>query len=171
DDQVLQRMKRRYTRAEFVAFVERVVTWVPDVCLGTDVMVGFPGEDAGAFTNTRALLADLPLAYCHVFSYSARPHTYAQRYTDPVPPQVIQERSRILRELSGRKKAAFYRQYVGQTLRVLFEQREDSGLYTGFSDNYIKVGVAIEDEVANQLLPVRLCSVERGLALGRLVAP
>jgi threonylcarbamoyladenosine tRNA methylthiotransferase MtaB len=171
DDQVLQRMKRHYTRAEFVAFVERVVTWVPDVCLGTDVIVGFPGEDARAFTNTRTLLADLPLAYCHVFSYSERPHTYAQRYTDTVPPQVIQERSRTLRELSGRKKAAFYRQYVGQTLRVLFERREDSGLYTGFSDNYIKVGVAIEDEVANQLLPVRLCSVERGLALGRLVAP
>ena len=171
DDQVLQRMKRHYTRAEFVAFVEQVATRVPDVCLGTDVMVGFPGEDERAFTNTRTLLADLPLAYGHVFSYSERPHTYARRYTDTVPPQVIQERSRILRELSGRKKAAFYRQSLGRTMRVLFERREDSGLYTGFSDNYIKVGVAIEDEVANQLLPVRLCGVERGLALGRLVAP
>src|SRR5215471_6798928 len=171
DDQVLQRMKRHYTRTEFAAFVERVVTRVPDVCLGTDVMVGFPGEDAGAFTNTRTLLADLPLAYCHVFSYSERPHTYAQRYTDTIPPPLIQERSRIMRELSGRKKAAFYQQFIGRTVRVLFERREDSGLYTGFSDNYIKVGVAIEDEVVNQLLPVRLCSVERGLALGRLVAP
>jgi threonylcarbamoyladenosine tRNA methylthiotransferase MtaB len=171
DNQVLQRMKRHYTRAEFVAFVERVVTRVPDVCLGTDVMVGFPGEDERAFTNTRTLLADLPLAYGHVFSYSERPHTYAQRYTDTVPPPVIQERSRILRDLSGRKKAAFYRQYLGRTMRVLFERREDSGLYTGFSDNYIKVGVAIEGEVANQLLPVRLCGVERSLAVGTLVAP
>lgn len=171
DDQVLQRMKRHYTRAEFVAFIERVVARVPDVCLGTDVMVGFPGEDEQAFTNTRTLLADLPLAYCHVFSYSERPHTYAQRYTDTVPPPVTQERSRILRELSGRKKAAFYRQCLGKTVRVLFERREDSGLYTGFSDNYIKVGVATEDEVGNQLLSVRLDGVERGLALGRLVAP
>src|SRR5206468_186676 len=153
DDQVLQRMKRHYTRAEFVAFVERVVTRVPDVCLGTDVMVGFPGEDARAFTNTRTLLADLPLAYCHVFSYSERPHTYAQRYTDTVPPPVIQERSRILRELSGRKKAAFYRQYTGRTLRVLFEQREDSGLYTGFSDNYIKVSVATHYQTHPALEP------------------
>jgi len=171
DDRVLQRMKRHYTRAEFVAFVERVVTRVPQVCLGTDVMVGFPGEDEGAFSNTRTLLADLPLAYAHVFSYSERPYTYAQRYTDAVPPPVIQERSRILRELSGRKKAAFYRQCLGQTVRVLFERREDSGLYTGFSDNYIKVGVATEDEVANQLLSVRLCGVGRGLALGTLVGP
>src|SRR5262249_14295180 len=171
DDQILQRMKRHYTRAEFAAFVERVVTWVPDVCLGTDVMVGFPGEDECAFTNTRTLLADLPLAYCHVFSYSERPHTYAQRYTDTVPPPVIQERSRILRELSGRKKAAFYRQFIGRTIRVLFEQREDAGLYTGFSDNYMKVGVATDAEITNQLLPVRLCGVEPGLAVGTLVAP
>src|SRR5262245_20263348 len=171
DDQILQRMKRHYTHAAFAAFVEGVVRRVPHICLGTDVMVGFPGEDEVAFTNTRTLLADLPLAYFHVFSYSERPHTFAQRYTDTVPSTVIQERSRILRELSGRKKAAFYRQYLGRTLRVLFERREDSGLYTGFSDNYIKVGVATADEVANQLLPVWLCGVEPGLALGTFVAP
>jgi threonylcarbamoyladenosine tRNA methylthiotransferase MtaB len=133
-------------------------------------MVGFPGEDEAAFTNTRTLLADLPLAYFHVFSYSERPHTYAQRYTDTVPSAVVQERSRILRELSGRKKAAFYRQFIGRTVRVLFEQREDAGLYTGFSDNYMKVGVATHAEIANQLRSVRLHTVERGMAVGALLA-
>jgi threonylcarbamoyladenosine tRNA methylthiotransferase MtaB len=170
DDQVLQRMKRHYTRTAFAAFVEGVVRRVPHICLGTDVMVGFPGEDETAFTNTRKLLADLPLAYFHVFSYSERPHTYAQRYTDTVLPAVVQERSRILRELSGRKKAAFYRQFIGHTVRVLFEQREDAGLYTGFSDNYMKVGVATDAEIANQLLSVRLHTVERGMAVGALLA-
>src|SRR5262249_581607 len=170
DGQTLQRMKRHYTRAAFTAFVEGVVRRVPDICLGTDVMVGFPGEDEQAFTNTRTLLAELPLAYFHVFSYSERPHTYAQRYTDTVPPPVIQERSRVLRELSGRKKAAFYRQFMSRTMRVLFEQREHSALYTGFSDNYIKVGVETDAEVTNQLLPVHLHAVERGVAVGTLVA-
>ena len=155
DDAVLARMKRHYTRADFVTFVERVAARVPDICLGTDVMVGFPGEDDLAFTNTRTLLADLPLAYFHVFSYSERPHTYAQRYTDQVPPPIVQERSRVLRELSGRKKAAFYRAYVDRTVRVLFERQERSGLYTGFSDQYIKVGVETSADVANQLVPVR----------------
>jgi threonylcarbamoyladenosine tRNA methylthiotransferase MtaB len=168
DDSVLERMKRHYTRAEFVAFVERAAARIPDICLGTDVMVGFPGEDEPAFTNTRTLLADLPLAYFHVFPYSERPHTYAQRYTDPVPPAVIQERSRLLRDLSGRKKAAFYRRFVGRSARVLFERREESGLYTGFSDNYIKVGVSTVDDIANRLLRVRLHDVARGLALGTL---
>lgn len=167
-DQVLQRMKRRYTGAEFATFIERVAHRVPDVCLGTDVMVGFPGEDEAAFTTTRTMLADLPLAYFHVFSYSERPHTYAQRYTEQVPSAVTKERSRILRELSARKKAAFYRRFVGRTVRVLFERREDSGRYTGFSDNYIKVGVETAGDLANRLLQVRLRGVGKGLALGRV---
>lgn len=169
DDAVLTRMKRHYTQADFATFVERVVAQVPDICLGTDVMVGFPGEDDQAFTTTRTLLAELPLAYFHVFSYSERPHTYAQRYTDQVPPPVVQERSRLLRELSARKKAAFYRAYVGRTVRVLFERQERSGLYTGYSDQYIKVGVETSADVANQLLPVRLRDVENGLAMGDFV--
>jgi threonylcarbamoyladenosine tRNA methylthiotransferase MtaB len=169
DDQVLQRMKRHYTRADFAAFVEGVARRVPDVCLGTDVMVGFPGEDEAAFANTRTLLADLPLAYFHVFAYSERPHTLAQRYADNVPPALMQERSRILRELSVRQKAAFYRQFVGRTVRVLCEQREASGLYTGFSDNYIKVGIRTDAELAHQVRQVRIDTVERGLAIGTLV--
>jgi threonylcarbamoyladenosine tRNA methylthiotransferase MtaB len=121
--------------------------------------------------NTRTLLADLPLAYFHVFSYSERPHTYAQRYAEQVPPSVVQERSQVLRELSARKKAAFYQSFFGRTLRVLFEQRNDSGLFTGFSDNYIKVGVATTDALANRLLPVQVHGIARGLALGTLMTP
>ena len=169
DDGVLQRMKRRYTRAEFAASIERVAERVPDVCLGTDVMVGFPGENDAAFANTRLLLADLPFAYCHVFSYSERPRTYAQRYAEQVPPAEIQARSRTLRELSARKKAAFYRHHVGTAVRVLFERLESSGLYTGFSDNYLKVGVEAPEDLSNRLAMVRLDNVRNGLMTGELV--
>ncbi len=169
DDQVLRDMKRKYTSAEFAAFIERVATRIPDIGLGTDVMVGFPGEDDAAFHRTRSLLADLPLAYFHVFSYSERPHTYARRYTDHVPPQVVQRRSRVLRELSDRKKAAFYRAFDGRDLRVLFERRDKSGRYTGFTDNYIKVGVESRAELANELRPVRLSGTANGTALGTLI--
>ena len=170
DDGVLQRMKRRYTRADFTAFIERVAARVPDVCLGTDAMVGFPGEDEAAFANTRLVLADLPLAYCHVFSYSERPHTYAQRYTDHVPPADIQARSRILRQLSTRKKAAFYRGSMGSTVRVLFERLEKSGLHTGFSDNYLKVGVEASEDLSNRMAMVRLHRLSDGLAIGEVVS-
>jgi threonylcarbamoyladenosine tRNA methylthiotransferase MtaB len=168
DDQVLRDMKRKYTSAEFAAFIERVAARVPDIGLGTDVMVGFPGEDEAAFSRTQSLLADLPLAYFHVFSYSERPHTYARRYTDHVAPRVVQQRSRVLRELSERQKAAFYRNFDGRTLRVLFERRDKSGRYTGFTDNYIKVGVSTHAEIANQLLPVRFDGMADGMVLGSL---
>ncbi|WP_089717943.1 tRNA (N(6)-L-threonylcarbamoyladenosine(37)-C(2))-methylthiotransferase MtaB [Candidatus Entotheonella palauensis] len=170
DDRVLRDMKRKYTSTEFAVFIERVAARIPDIGLGTDVMVGFPGEDDAAFTRTRSLLADLPLAYFHVFSYSERPHTYARRYTDHVPPQVVQQRSRELRELSERKKAAFYREFADRSLRVLFERREKSGYYTGFTDNYIKVGVSTQAQIDNALLPVRICGMDNGLALGTLIA-
>ncbi len=170
DDGVLLRMKRHYTRTEFTTFIERLVARVPHLCLGTDVMVGFPGEDDAAFANTRTLLADLPLAYAHVFSYSERPRTYAQRYPEQVLPAVIQERSRVLRELSARKKDAFYRGCVGKTLRVLFEQRDRDGYYTGWSDQYIRVAVPTVAELANQLLPVRIDTIAAGVAYGTLVA-
>lgn len=169
DDTILQRMKRHYTSTEFATFTESVAVRVPNVCIGTDVMVGFPGEDEQAFANTHSLLANLPLAYFHVFSYSERPHTYAQRYAEVVPPPVIQERSQILRELSRRKREEFYRCFTGNIVRVLFEQRENSGRYSGLSDNYIKVGVTTEDDLANQLLPVYIGEVDCGLALGVLV--
>ena len=169
DDGVLQRMKRMYTRAEFAAFVERVAERVPGVCLGTDAMVGFPGEDDTAFANTRLLLADLPLAYCHVFSYSERPRTYAQRYTEQVSSADTRARSRILRELSDRKKAAFYRGSVGSTVRVLFERRENSGLFTGFSDNYLKVGVEERDDLSNRMAMVHLRDARDGLMTGEVV--
>ena len=168
DDGVLQRMKRKYTRAEFAAFIERVADRVPGVCLGTDAMVGFPGEDEAAFANTRLLLADLPFAYFHVFSYSERPHTYAQRYAEQVPSADTQRRSRILRELSDRKKAAFYRSHVGGVVRVLFERRERSGLFTGFSDNYLKVGVETPQDLSNRMAMVRLKNARDGLVTGEL---
>jgi threonylcarbamoyladenosine tRNA methylthiotransferase MtaB len=81
---------------------------------------------------------------------------------------VVQQRSRVLRELSERQKAAFYRNFDGRTLRVLFERRDKSGRYTGFTDNYIKVGVSTHAEIANQLLPVRFDGMADGMVLGSL---
>ena len=172
DDGVLQRMKRRYTRAGFAAFIERAAARLPGVCLGTDAMVGFPGEDEAAFANTRLLLADLPLAYCHVFSYSERPHTYAQRYTDPVPPADVQRRSRILRELSARKKATFLPPTTwAARCGCCSSAWRASGLYTGFSDNYLKVGVEASADLSNRMAMVRLHGLSGGLAIGEVDSP
>jgi len=169
DDSILQAMNRRYTTHDYAAFVEKAVKTVPDLGLGTDLMVGFPGETDAAFANTRAMAADLPFAYFHVFSYSPRRGTAAVKLPGAVPSKIVKARSEELCALSRAKRLNFYHRHVGQTVSVLFETRNQSGLYTGLTDNYIRVGVPTEEDLGNDLRTVRLTGAMDGLALGATV--
>lgn len=166
DDGILAAMNRRYQAKAYAAFIEKAVRMVPDLGLGTDLMVGFPGETDAAFANTRALAADLPFAYFHVFSYSPRRGTAALKLPGRVPTKTVKARSAELCALSRAKRMAFYHRHVGRTVSVLFETRNHSGLFTGLTDNYIRVGVPAETDLNNQLRPVRLTGAMDGLALG-----
>ena len=155
---VLRAMGRRYGPGEYRAFAERALAAVPDLCLGTDVLSGFPGEDDEAFEETVSLLEGLPFAYFHVFPYSERPGTAAARRPGGVPVPVRKRRAALLRALSAEKQAAFHRRFAGRTLEVLFEQPKSEGLAQGYTANYIRVEAPAPDAGAlrNRLLPVRL---------------
>ena len=155
---VLAAMRRRYTPGEYRAFAERALAAVPDLCLGADVMAGFPGEDDAAFEETLALLKALPFAYFHVFPYSERQGTAAARRPDMVPAPLRKRRAAVLRALSGEKRAAFQQRFIGETLEVLFERPKSPGVACGYTRNYIRVEVATEEAAAlrNRILPVRL---------------
>ena len=98
--------------------MEDVIERVPGVGLGTDVIVGMPGEDDAAFENTVRLIDEFPFTNIHVFSFSAREGTSAYNMSDAVPPHVIAERSRILHRLADRKRHAFYEDQIGGMHRV-----------------------------------------------------
>src|SRR5438094_4016811 len=166
DDGILHAMNRRYTAQEYVRFIEKAVRTVPDLGLGTDLMVGFPGETDAAFANTRALAADLPFAYFHVFSFSSRRGTAAAKLSGAVPSATVKARSEELCALSQAKRVKFYHLHVGQRVSVLFETRHRSGLFTGLTDNYIRVGVPANDDRSNQIRSVRLTGAMDGLAIG-----
>ena len=168
DDGILRAMNRHYTAREYAAFIEKAVRSIPDLGLGTDLMVGFPGESDDAFANTRALAAGLPLAYFHVFSYSPRSGTAAPRLPGAVPSNTTKARSRELCALSRAKLLNFYHQHIGRTVPVLFESRNDGGLFTGLTENYIRVGVFTTDDLGNLIRPVRLDGAMDGLAIGAL---
>ena len=168
-DEILSAMNRRYSVKEYRAWVEHVVQKIPDVCVGTDVLVGFPGETDRQFSATCELVRDLPLAYAHVFSYSARPGTPAARLGNPVPPAVIKTRNRLLSRLSQVKRAQFYQRFLDRDCPVLFESIGKDGLWSGLTDNFIRVGVACSGSLANQLRRVRLTGVMEHAALGTLV--
>jgi len=159
DDRVLARMRRKYTAAGYLEFIERVRTIVPGIGLGTDVMAGFPGEDDAAFENTCRILESVPFANIHVFGFSARAGTAAWAMRDRLPGGEIARRSRVLHEIAGRRKHEVYAEHVGRRVRVLFEECVESGHWVGFSDNYIKVGVESEADLSNRMGIVNVTAV------------
>lgn len=137
-DRILRDMRRRYTSAEYAAFARRALDRVPGLLLGTDVMVGFPGETDAEFTETAAFIADGPFDYAHVFVYSERDGTPAARRPDAVPDAVRRRRALDLRRISARKEHARLAAKVGLTVRVLFEDSRESA-WPGYTDDYLRV--------------------------------
>jgi len=140
-DAILSAMARKYRVADVASFLEGVTARVPGVGLGTDVLVGFPGETEAQFDETVDTLRTLPFHYFHVFPYSKRAGTRAYKLGDPVSPGVIKKRGAILRELSDRKRMAFRVGQLGREVRVVLE-REGEGGWWGVTDEFVRVLVS-----------------------------
>ena len=115
DDRILKLMRRKHTSKEYIDFIDFVYNTIPDVGIGTDVMVGFPSEDDCAFINTKKILADLPVSYYHVFSYSDTKGTTSNRMDNKIGHDIKKKRTAILIEQGERKKRAFFENYLDQT--------------------------------------------------------
>lgn len=144
-DAILRRMQRRYRRSVYERLVTSVKDKDQDAGIGVDVIVGFPGESDDLFEETHAFLADLPVSYLHVFTYSERDHTPAAGFADAVDPRVRSDRSQRLRALGMMKRRAFYASLRGKALPVLIEQNEHEGAMTGLAPNYARVAVRGSD--------------------------
>lgn len=171
DNTILRAMNRRYTREEFSDFIHSLALAIPEVNIGTDIIVGFPGEGEKEFEHSRQVLEELPLKYAHVFSFSPRKGTKASRLPDRVHPETVKQRSQILRTLSAQKRQQFYATYVGKTVSVLFERKEKNGFFTGYTDNYMKVGVRTDKTLSNSFRRVRITNIlhQSPIAQGELV--
>jgi threonylcarbamoyladenosine tRNA methylthiotransferase MtaB len=168
DDEILQEMKRKYTIDEFSRFVRQVESQVPQICIGTDMIVGFPGETEAHFDRTVEVLRELPIHYFHVFSYSPR-HMAKSRLKQTLPAEVIARRSQILRDLSQRKRRIFHESLLESTQTVLFEHPKGDGWQNGLTDNYVRVKVKERHNLFNQLLPVRLEYIDGQAVVGKIL--
>lgn len=157
DDSVLSGMKRVYTVSEYAAFVEKAKTLMPDLGLGTDIIVGFPGETDTEFANSMRFVEGMPFSYLHVFSYSGRPKTASIHYDGQNDPRTIKSRSERMQELAEMKKEAFFAAHMGQTVNVLFESIDDDGWRKGFTGSYLRVGAAPQAAPENEIATVTLC--------------
>lgn len=127
DDEVLARMRRGYTVAQYRALVERIRARIPGVAIHCDIIVGFPGETAEQFQGTYDLLAELKLDKVHLARYSPRPHTVSMRtMPDDVPDAEKKRRHAALEMLQAQIAAEINRRFLGQTVEVLVEDRHKS---------------------------------------------
>ena len=141
EDGMLRAMNRRYTVADYAESAELALALVPGICLGSDVIVGFPGETERQFETCRLTIDRLPLAYLHVFRYSAREPTAAARLSGRVDGRVAAARRQQLGELGLRKSQAFAEAHIGRELDVLVEKETREGTFEGLSDNYLRVSL------------------------------
>jgi threonylcarbamoyladenosine tRNA methylthiotransferase MtaB len=169
DERILKRMNRHYGNKEFEGLINHIYMKMPFAAIGVDVMVGFPGEDEGAYHNSYSIINDLPISYLHVFPFSPRKGTLAAKLSGQVDQGVIKERARALRELGHKKRMTFYGSCLGKEFSVLAEgwHSEEEGLIKGLSDNYISVVFPSPVLIRNRILSIRMEYVEKGVATGR----
>ncbi|MEK7760848.1 MAG: tRNA (N(6)-L-threonylcarbamoyladenosine(37)-C(2))-methylthiotransferase MtaB [Nitrospirota bacterium] len=170
DDAILASMNRPYDVGEFTRLIRQAVTAISHLGLGTDLMVGFPGETEKAFEETLRIVRELPFSYFHVFTYSPRPGTAATKLPDQVLIAVARERAKKLAELSRLKRLAFAERYIGSTVPVLFESGEIDGYRLGVTANFLKVAVPSHIDLTNHLKDVHITGASDRWAVGQLTA-
>lgn len=166
-DAVLKDMNRHYDTAEFARLIERVESEVPGVAVSTDIIVGFPGETEDEFQSGLDFVAKMNFSRMHVFPYSRRSGTPAAERQDQVPEPVKKDRVHRMQALAAHKAEEFHRQFIGQTMRVLFETTTD-GITDGLTDNYIRVYTddSVED---GEIYEVRLEQLYQDGIFGHVV--
>lgn len=168
-DEVLHRMGRRITAAEFAYLVEAARAAVPDMAVTTDIIVGFPGEDEAAFRASYDFVAELGFARLHVFPYSPRPGTAAASLAGRVSSRERDARAHAMRELGDALARAFRQRLVGREALVLWEQRRPDGWWVGLTDTYVRVAARAESDLHNRLLAARLVAAWDGCLVGEVI--
>jgi threonylcarbamoyladenosine tRNA methylthiotransferase MtaB len=158
DDDILKRMRRKYTTTEFAEKIRLIHEAMPGVAITTDVIVGFPGETQEQFENGIQFMESMKFAEMHVFPYSKRTGTPAARMDDQVDDEVKHERVHQLIDLSERMQAAYSREWVGGVLDVIPERKgaEGTGLMSGYTDNYLQVVFNGDTSLIGKLCRVRI---------------
>lgn len=168
-DAVLRRMHRKYRPWHYREKIEKIRAAMPTAAIGADVMVGFPGESAAEFEETRRMIVELPFTYLHVFTFSARPGTPAASMPNQVPLQLARERNHILRELAAKKKRAFMRQFVGHKIEAItlnvISGTAGKTCTEALTDNYLKMKLVGRLD-ANQWLRADVADLDEEMLIG-----
>ena len=171
DDGVLAAMKRPYRSAFFRAMIEKLKALVPSMAIGTDIIVGFPGEGEEQFRNTYLFVGELPISYFHVFNFSRRPGTAAFTMTGQVPADVRKRRSAKLIKLGTAKRRGFMKSSIGIREQGLIQGPESafSRFSRSLTGNYCEVFVRCPSRLNGKLVPVIVTHYSSGRLYGNVI--
>ena len=169
-DETLKRMNRTYTTTEFKKVVQLLRNTYPDVILTTDIIVGFPGETEDEFNKTYMFLKNIKFYKMHIFQYSRRKGTKADKMENQVEPQIKEKRSKQLIELSNQNQREYNKKYIGKTVEVLFEEKQGEYI-KGHTQNYLLVAVKSEEieKYHNNLKNVQITEENEEGLIGKIV--
>ncbi len=166
---ILKQMRRPYDRERFLNRVKAIRQAVPNVVIGADVIVGFPGESESEFVESRTAAESGMIDYLHVFSYSDRPKTAAAEMPNKIRPQIIKERNAELTRVSNRLRYESHRRQIGQTLEVISEYKSSADACFGISDNYIRVKLPAEVAGGRNIVKVKITSAHHDHVAGNIL--
>jgi threonylcarbamoyladenosine tRNA methylthiotransferase MtaB len=149
DPELAKKMNRHASGKEFREAIELLLSKNPLFGLGADVIAGLPGESEESFQYTYKFLQEMPVSYLHVFPFSARPNTAAEKMTNQVPPSTIDERAAAYRELGNQKNLAFRKSLIGKTVKVLIESNRNNLSSQGLTEHYVRCVVTDREFPAN----------------------
>jgi threonylcarbamoyladenosine tRNA methylthiotransferase MtaB len=152
-------MRRGYNPRQYAARIAAARQRVPDIGISTDIIVGFPNESEAEFEESLRFVERMQFSQAHVFPFSPRAGTEAATMHGPVPERVKHARSEAMRQATDATTRRFREALIGQTLDVLWEQRED-GCWTGFTDNYVRVYCASDDDLHNRITPTCIVALD-----------
>lgn len=169
-DKTLQAMHRPYTTAKFKTLLADIKTKVPDIAITTDVIVGFPGETEADFETTCKFAESCGFSKMHIFPFSARKGTPAEKFAGAVTEAVKKERADILGRIDETMHKAFLQAMVGQTAEVLFEQPAGENYFEGLTGNYQRVFVKSGGRnLGGEILPVKITAFDGEKLLGEII--
>lgn len=153
---VLERMRRKYTKEQFLNTILKIRKAIPDIALACDVIVGFPGETEEEFVECQEFIKECGFNYIHVFPYSIRPGTPASKMPNQIDPRIKKERVHRLIELGEQLKEEYESKFINKELNVIVETYSPKEkVYHGYSDNYIDVKIKSDDDILGKYITVK----------------
>jgi threonylcarbamoyladenosine tRNA methylthiotransferase MtaB len=168
-EKVLKNMRRRYSAKDYKVLINKLNKIIPNICIGVDIIVGYPTETEENFLETYELINDLDISYLHVFSYSDRASTYANSLINKVSSKEKKYRRKLLQQLSNSKFSSYVNNNLKSSKKVLFENYND-GILDGLTENYIRVYSPGEKKFINHIKKVNLKNYTNNDVYGELIA-